>query len=79
VHDQAEVQPFYDSLVAKLIVKGRDRDHAIRRMLGAIDEYVVEGIATTLPVQRALIDDPLFRECTFHTRCVDAWLEARKG
>lgn len=79
VHEQAEVQPFYDSLVAKLIVHGRDRDHAIRRMLGAIDEFVVEGISTTLPVQQALIDDPLFRECTFHTRCVDAWLAAREG
>ena len=45
---------------------GQSRDHAIQRMLGAIDEYVVEGIATTLPIQQALIDDPLFREYVPH-------------
>ncbi len=78
VHEHAIVQPFYDSLVAKLIVRAPTREAAIRRLLGAMDEFVVEGIATTLPLQRALVDDPLFREATYYTRCVDAWLEARK-
>jgi acetyl-CoA carboxylase, biotin carboxylase subunit len=79
VHDHAVVQPFYDSLIAKLIVWAPDRDSAIRRLLGAIDEYVVEGIDTTLPLQRALVDDPMFRDVRYNTRCVDAWLEARRA
>jgi len=78
VHDQAMVQPFYDSLVAKLIVTAKDRETAIRRMGWAIDEFVVEGIKTTLPLQRALIDEPEFRDFRFHTKFVDEWLEKRK-
>src|SRR5262245_65247702 len=42
IHEQAMVQPYYDSLAAKLIVRGNDREHAIRRMTWAIDEFVVE-------------------------------------
>ena len=52
VHEHAVVQPYYDSLVAKLIATGADRDHATRRLRWAMDEYVVEGIKTTLPLQR---------------------------
>ena len=76
VHEQAMVQPFYDSLLAKLIVHGRDRDHAIRRMLWAIDEFVVEGVATSLPLQRALLSEDNFAAVAFHTRYVDHWLAA---
>jgi acetyl-CoA carboxylase, biotin carboxylase subunit len=78
VHEMAFVQPYYDSLIAKLIVRGRNRDHAIKRLLGAMDEFVVEGIQTTLPMQRALIESDIFREARFHTRTIDDWLEARK-
>jgi acetyl-CoA carboxylase biotin carboxylase subunit len=71
------VHPYYDSLVAKLIVRASDRERAIQRMIGAIDEFVVEGIKTTLPLQRALLTGKAFREVSFHTRYVDHWLEAR--
>jgi acetyl-CoA carboxylase biotin carboxylase subunit len=74
IHEQAFVQPFYDSLTAKLIVRGRDREHAIRRLQWAIDEFIVEGIKTTLPLQRALIDTPEFREVRHWTRFVDEWV-----
>lgn len=77
IHDQAMVQPYYDSLTAKLIVKGRDREHALRRMLGAMDEMIVEGIHTTLPLQRELLETPEFRDVTFYTRFVDDFVEAR--
>jgi acetyl-CoA carboxylase biotin carboxylase subunit len=77
IHEQAMVQPYYDSLAAKLIVRGNDREHAIRRMAWAIDEFVVEGIRTTLPLQRALIDTPEFRDVRFWTRFVDEWVAAR--
>ncbi|RME28675.1 MAG: hypothetical protein D6798_01875 [Deltaproteobacteria bacterium] len=77
VHEQAMVQPYYDSLVAKLIVTAADRDAALRRLAWALDEFVVEGIATTLPLQRELVADPGFRELRGHTRYVDEWLAAR--
>jgi acetyl-CoA carboxylase biotin carboxylase subunit len=78
VHDQAIVQPHYDSLVAKLIVTAADRATAIKRICWAMDEFVVEGIKTTLPLQRALVEDRAFVEATMHTRYVDEWLAKRK-
>jgi acetyl-CoA carboxylase biotin carboxylase subunit len=71
------VQPYYDSLAAKLIVRGTDRAHAKRRMLWAIDEFVVEGIKTTLPLQKALLEDKAFDEVRFYTRYVDDLLKSR--
>lgn len=77
VHEGAMVQPFYDSLVAKLIVTAPDRSAAIRRAIRAIDEFVVEGIDTSLPLQRILLNTPEFRDGRFHTRFIDTWLKAR--
>jgi len=79
VHEQAFVQPYYDSLVAKLIVRAADREQAIRRTRWAMDEFVVEGIKTTLPIQRALLADPSFARVQFHTRYVDEWLARREA
>ncbi|MCB9777918.1 MAG: acetyl-CoA carboxylase biotin carboxylase subunit [Alphaproteobacteria bacterium] len=77
VHEGAMVQPYYDSLVAKLVVTAEDRAAAIRRLSWALDEFVVEGIRTTLPLQRALVRDAAFQELRFHTRYVDEWLGRR--
>jgi len=74
IHEQAMVQPYYDSLTAKLIVRGRDRAHAKRKMLWAMDEMVVEGIRTTIPLQRALLLTPEFDDVTFYTRFVDEFI-----
>ncbi|MEZ4236128.1 MAG: acetyl-CoA carboxylase biotin carboxylase subunit [Myxococcota bacterium] len=79
IHEQAMVQPYYDSLAAKLIVKGRDREHARTRIGWAIDEFVVEGIHTTLPLQRQLLECPEFREVRFWTRFVDEWVQRRES
>ncbi len=78
VHEQAMVQPHYDSLVAKLIVHAETRQRAIRRMIWALDEFVVEGIRTTMPLQRALLMEPDFNDFAVHTRYVDKWLKDRK-
>ncbi len=78
VHEQAVVQPYYDSLVAKLIVTAPDRERAIARLRWAMDEFVVEGIATTLPLQRLLVADPCFAAVDFHTRTIDQWLAGRE-
>lgn len=79
VHEGAMVQPYYDSLVAKLIVHADDREAAVRKLLGAMDECVVEGIRTSLPLQRLLLADPAFRDVRFHTRFIDDWLKHRPG
>ncbi len=77
VHEGAFVQPYYDSLVAKLIAYAPDRESAIRKLLGAMDEFVVEGIRTSMPLQKLLLADPAFTEARFHTRYIDDWLKHR--
>ena len=54
------VPPHYDSLIGKLIVHGATREEALARMRAALAEMVVEGISTTLPLHRMLLDDPGF-------------------
>jgi len=56
----ASVPPYYDSLIAKIIVHGRDRAEAIARMQRALAETVVEGVKTTIPFHQKLLTDPVF-------------------
>jgi acetyl-CoA carboxylase, biotin carboxylase subunit len=77
VHEQAMVQPYYDSLVAKLIVRAKDRPSAIRRAQRALQECIVEGIHTSLPLHRDLLASDEFRDLAFHTRFLEGWLKAR--
>ncbi len=59
--------PYYDSLVAKLIAYGKDRPEAIARMKRALSMFVVEGIATTIPVHEAILTDKDFIAGNFNT------------
>jgi acetyl-CoA carboxylase biotin carboxylase subunit len=65
------IPPFYDSMIAKLIVRGRTRDDAIDRLAGALDRYVIEGIPTNIPLLRFIVAHPDFRANRIDTR----WLE----
>ncbi|VBB09809.1 rudiment single hybrid motif [Lucifera butyrica] len=67
VYPGYEVSPFYDSMVAKLIVWGKDRHEAIQRMKRALDEFVIEGIRTTLPFHRRLLEQEPFVQGNFNT------------
>lgn len=58
----ATVVPYYDSMIAKLITHGRDRQEAMARMRRALDEFVIEGIKTTIPLHRRIFDDPDFQK-----------------
>ena len=65
------VPPFYDSMIAKLIVHGDSRDHAVERLAKALDQFHVEGIATNLPLLRFIVAHPDFKTNNVDTR----WLE----
>ncbi|MBH0176711.1 MAG: acetyl-CoA carboxylase biotin carboxylase subunit [Nitrospira sp.] len=58
----AIVVPHYDSMIAKLITHGRDRQEAMARMRRALDEFVIEGIKTTIPLHRRIFNDPDFQK-----------------
>ena len=65
------VPPFYDSLLGKLIVRGRDRRAAIERMKAALSNFVVSGIDTTIPFYRSLLEHPDYQKGKVHTRWVE--------
>jgi acetyl-CoA carboxylase, biotin carboxylase subunit len=71
VHADAVVPPYYDSLIAKLVAHGRDRSEAIARMHGALDGFIVEGIKTTIPLQKRIVVEPDFRSGKFDTHFLD--------
>ena len=56
------VVPYYDSMIAKLITHGRDRQESAARMKRALSEFVIEGIKTTIPLHRRILDDPDFQK-----------------
>ncbi len=72
-----EVSQYYDNLVGKLIVWGRDRPTAIARMLRALDEMRIEGIATTIPADVAILSHPDFAAAEHSTKWVEARLDLK--
>ncbi|WP_420456577.1 acetyl-CoA carboxylase biotin carboxylase subunit [Rubrivirga sp.] len=65
------VPPTYDSMIAKLIVREDDRERAIAKMLRALDEFIIEGIKTTVPFHQQLLRDPRFRAGDFDTKFLE--------
>jgi acetyl-CoA carboxylase, biotin carboxylase subunit len=70
-----EVTPFYDSLLAKVIVWGADRAEAIARSRRVLGEIVVEGVKTTVPLLSAILAEEWFATADFHTGTLEQWLE----
>jgi acetyl-CoA carboxylase biotin carboxylase subunit len=58
VYQGYRIPPFYDSLIGKLIVHGRDRKECLARLRRSLDEFVIDGISSTIPLFRELVDDP---------------------
>ena len=67
VYEGGEIPMFYDSMIAKLIVHGRDRDDAIAKMRAALNSFVIRGISSNIPFQAALLAHPKFVTGDFNT------------
>ena len=69
------IPPYYDSLIAKLIVRAKDRDEAVSRMSRALEMFIVEGIYTTIPLHRKILADPDFRAGKIDTGFIERFLK----
>jgi acetyl-CoA carboxylase biotin carboxylase subunit len=69
------VPPYYDSMIAKLIVHHRTRERAIMRMRRALEATVIEGIKTTIPLHLKIMDEPDFQTGNFSTRFMDRFMK----
>jgi len=67
------IPPYYDSMIAKLITVALTREEAIMKMERALDEFVIEGIVTTIPFHRKLMKDENFRKGKYTTKFLDDW------
>ena len=72
------VPPYYDSLIAKLIVYGRDRQEALARMNRALDMFIVEGIHTSIPLHKRVLADPDFVAGNFDTKFMERFMPQKK-
>jgi len=72
------IPPYYDSLIAKLVVRGRDRDEAISRMARALEMFIIEGVHTTIPLHRRILADADFRAARVDTTYIEKLLTASK-
>jgi acetyl-CoA carboxylase, biotin carboxylase subunit len=79
LYDGYSIPPYYDSLIGKLIVHGRDRPEALARLNRALGELIVDGIDTTIPLFRALLAEPDIRTGTYSIHWLEKWLDAKFG
>ena len=75
LYDGYKIPPYYDSLIGKLIVHGRDRDEAIARLSRALGELIVDGIDTTLPLFTALVNAEDVQKGNYNIHWLEHWLE----
>jgi len=71
VYEEYVIPPYYDSMIAKLIVHAPDRMHAIRRMERALDEFIIEGVKTTIPFHQQVLRNAQFIKGDFGTNFID--------
>ena len=73
------IPPYYDSMIAKLIVKGRTREGCIMRLKRALEEMVVSGVKTSIPLHQALMNEPDFIHGDYTIKWLEEWLAKRQG
>ncbi len=74
LYDGYSIPPYYDSLIAKLIVQGRDRPEALARLNRALGELIVDGIDTTVPLFHALLQEPDIHSGDYNIHWLEHWL-----
>ena len=78
-HAECTISPYYDSLIAKIIVHGRDREEAIARMRRTLEMSVIEGIDTTIPMHLRILADPDFQAGRLNTHFMERFAEPAQG
>src|SRR6185503_9776483 len=78
-HEGAEISPYYDSMIAKLMTHGRDRAESIARMRRCLDMMVVEGIRTNISLHRRIMEDADFIAGRLDTRFMERFQPAKKA
>ncbi|MDG1471218.1 MAG: acetyl-CoA carboxylase biotin carboxylase subunit [Ascidiaceihabitans sp.] len=76
LYDGYSIPPFYDSLIGKLIVHGRDRPEALARLNRALGELIVDGVDTTVPLFHALLQEPDVLDGSYNIHWLEHWLES---
>ncbi|MCR8723209.1 acetyl-CoA carboxylase biotin carboxylase subunit [Frigidibacter sp. ROC022] len=79
LYDGYVIPPYYDSLIGKLIVHGRDRPEALARLNRALGELIVDGVDTTVPLFHELLADPDVQAGTYNIHWLEKWLEKTLG
>ncbi len=78
VYSGYQIPPYYDSMIAKLIVHGKNRSEAIKIMQRALDEFVISPIKTTIPFHKKVFTNPQFLKGNYYTNFVENFLQAKK-
>jgi acetyl-CoA carboxylase biotin carboxylase subunit len=76
LYDGYSIPPYYDSLIGKLIVHGRDRPEALARLARALGEIIIDGIDTSLPLFSALLAEDEILTGNYNIHWLEKWLEA---
>ena len=74
-----KIPPYYDSMIAKLIVKGRTREGCIMRLKRALEEMAIGGVKTNIPLHQALMTEPDFIDGDYSIKWLEEWLAGRAG
>ncbi|MEC8666203.1 MAG: acetyl-CoA carboxylase biotin carboxylase subunit [Pseudomonadota bacterium] len=78
LYDGYVIPPYYDSLIGKLIVHGRDRDEALARLNRALGELIIDGVENTVPLFSALLQEPAIHSGDYNIHWLEHWLEQGK-
>ena len=73
-----DVPPYYDSMIAKLIVYGRDRERCMMRLKRALEEMVIEGVKTSVPLHQALLEQDDVKSGDYSIKWLEEWLKERE-
>jgi acetyl-CoA carboxylase biotin carboxylase subunit len=76
---ESVIPPYYDSLIAKLVVHGNDRSEAIKRMARALEMFIIEGISTSIPIHEKIMADADFQAGKFDTHFLRRFIKNGEG